>query len=50
MERTAPNDILHNAPCANDQLNETNAVAKQHWLKSRLPSENRVKERNEESN
>lgn len=27
MERTAPRTIFTDAPCANDQLNETNAVA-----------------------
>lgn len=33
MERTAPKQrYIHNAPCANDQLNETNAVDNKHWL------------------
>lgn len=45
MEQIAPTTIFTNAPCANDQLNETNAVASNiGFKKSALPSGNGEKE------
>ena len=45
MEQIAPTTIFTNAPCANDQLNETNAVASNiGFEKSALPSGNGEKE------